>query len=28
MFYNRKRLHSHLGHVSPDEYEKRYLIEN
>ncbi|WP_424141045.1 IS3 family transposase [Psychromonas aquatilis] len=28
MFYNRKRLHSHLGHVSPDEYEKRYLSEN
>ncbi len=26
IFYNRKRLHSHLGHVSPDE--KRYLIEN
>lgn len=28
MFHNRKRLHSHLGHVSPDEYEKRYLIES
>lgn len=26
MFYNRKRLHSHLGHVSPDEYEKQFLI--
>jgi len=25
VFYNRKRLHSHLGHVSPDEYEKQYL---
>jgi len=25
MFYNRKRLHSHLGHVSPDEYENQYL---
>jgi putative transposase len=23
-FYNRTRLHSHLGHVSPDEYEKIY----
>ena len=28
VFYNRKQLHSHLGHVSPDEYEKRYLIES
>lgn len=25
MFYNRQRLHSHLGHVSPDEYEQQYL---
>ena len=25
MFYNRKRLHSHLGHVSPDEYENQFL---
>lgn len=24
MFYNRVRLHSHLGHVSPDEYETVY----
>ena len=24
VFYNRTRLHSHLGHVSPDEYEIRY----
>tara|TARA_R110000868_G_scaffold66017_1_gene197091 strand:+ start:437 stop:1249 length:813 start_codon:yes stop_codon:yes gene_type:complete len=24
MFYNRTRLHSHLGNVSPDEYEKLY----
>lgn len=24
MFYNRTRLHSHLGHVSPDEYEMTY----
>jgi putative transposase len=26
MFYNRTRLHSHLGHVSPDEYEKLYSM--
>ena len=25
IFYNRQRLHSHLGHVSPEEYEQRYL---
>lgn len=25
MFYNRKRLHSHIGHVSPDEYENQFL---
>ncbi|MBU3017447.1 IS3 family transposase, partial [Paraglaciecola agarilytica] len=24
VFYNRTRLHSHLGHVSPDEYENTY----
>lgn len=24
VFYNRTRLHSHLGHVSPDEYEIMY----
>jgi transposase InsO family protein len=24
MFYNRTRLHSHLGYVSPDEYENTY----
>lgn len=24
IFYNRKRRHSALGHISPDEYEKRY----
>jgi putative transposase len=24
VFYNRTRLHSHLGHVSPDECENRY----
>jgi len=24
MFYNPKRLHSHLGYVSPDEYENTY----
>ncbi len=25
MFYNQKRLRSHLGHVSPDEYENQFL---
>ena len=25
MFYNRERLHSHLGNVPPQEYEDRYL---
>lgn len=25
VFYNRTRLHSHLGHVPPDEYENTYL---
>jgi hypothetical protein len=24
MFYSPKRLHSHLGYVSPDEYENTY----
>ncbi|WP_412972700.1 IS3 family transposase, partial [Glaciecola sp. MF2-115] len=24
MFYNPTRLHSHLGYVSPDEYENTY----
>jgi putative transposase len=24
VLYNRTRLHSHLGHVSPDEYETMY----
>jgi putative transposase len=24
VFYNRTRLHSHLGHVPPDEYENTY----
>lgn len=28
VFYNRKRRHSHLGHVSPVDYEKRFLENN
>jgi putative transposase len=26
VFYNRARLHSGLGYLSPDEYERRYLL--
>ncbi|TMO58417.1 hypothetical protein CWC18_17910 [Pseudoalteromonas aurantia] len=25
MFCNRKRLHSHFGYVSPDEYENQFI---
>jgi len=24
IFYNKKRLHSHLGYMSPDDYEKTW----
>ena len=27
MFYNPKRRHSYLGHISPNEFERRYNIE-
>jgi len=27
MFYNAKRRHSYLGHISPNEFERRYTIE-
>jgi len=28
MFYNPKRRHSYLGHISPNEFEKRYNLES
>ena len=28
VFYNRRRRHSHLGNVSPVEYEKGFLEDN
>lgn len=28
LFYNPKRRHSYLGHISPNEFEKRYNMES